>query len=764
MAPPRAGPPLARKATIKTQEVEEDDTLVHKAFREQKAPDATFRFPHGFDAFKTAWDAEKFDAISKASGCKLTPEAVGDTMGVKLYGNRSQCADAASQLRAWSFARDKAVRKKTFGLPNVHSYNPTKDDSTLRKAATIDRGKKFLGDPDAMALEGKKFKYAITLEYKLCEWMVDDKILGVYMEALDPIRIESQCHIVYMNKLPIPDTENGDKNGFRLGEGFFLCGNDRQLIDLAVQRLMNVDMQINARKIDAPQLFLVKPLTLPLNRNAHAIERKKYLRPQLFGHKVYSDIDEKNFQSMHLRDVSGNRSDSISIQKANVRSIKDLDTGAILMGSRHTTSLNIQYIDMWLTAMLERLHCWKGYLEMRVSVGTCAFKTFPTAQRYSLDEFEHMVEERNSDAASNGLEAYMTTELGDCQTESALLERFLGSGHNLISQDHVPDCAVFPKCTAIFNMKSPWNPADILRLRAVFKENGFGEFLLANHHWEVLEGDKDDAKQMIDIKLVDLKHSHTSNGISVVAGTFVTEAQKAKFPGWSLYDRFLKKISVISENAKSNVKDGLLFDFEESNGRGGVHLLSLEQRKSYFFEIAKGPGGGYHVELFSFQMPGLRNNTLFPQNEQRWGVQLWHPSWDTLFYDQQHLKIGMRANWEPAEWQFFPPAGKHIHDWQDVEGTEFEVGSGYRNMLDAVNVVEKIILGDVTPDPPVATEQPETEKKTRQPKQRRHVARSIAETRAIPTGNIFDLVGLEIAPVDRSTLTGAALDLADVFM
>lgn len=55
-------------------------------------------------------------------------------------------------------------------------------------------------------------------------------------------------------------------------------------------------------------------------------------------------------------------------------------------------------------------------------------------------------------------------------------------------------------------MKSPWNSTDTLRLKAVFKENGFGEYLLDTHQWELLESGKDKAKTIVDIKLIDLKH------------------------------------------------------------------------------------------------------------------------------------------------------------------------------------------------------------------------------------------------------------------
>lgn len=405
------GAPAPPPAIIAIPEVyDEDNTLVHKAFQEQDPPDATFRFPLGFDAFKNAADEAKFDAIRKETGCKLTPEAVmGDTMGVQILGTRDQCEDAKGKLRAWSSARAKAMHTKTVAFPSVGGFNEAKEDLALRKAAAAERRKKYRADCDTTAFEGKRFNHAIVLEYKRCDWM-DSKILGTYMEALDPIRMDKKCHITWISDLPIADVENGTEKGVRIGQGFFICGNNKDLMDQAVERLQNLDKQIIGRNIEALESFLVKPIPLPLDYNAHVIERKKYFRPQLFELKVNSDIDDKNIQTMHLKDVSGTEPDFLSAQKGGLRSIAELDTGAILMGNRHVTSLNIQYIDMWLMTMLEQARYWQGYLEMRISIGTCAFQTWKSAKECSLYELEEMVEERNSEPNAKSLKAYMTTE------------------------------------------------------------------------------------------------------------------------------------------------------------------------------------------------------------------------------------------------------------------------------------------------------------------------------------------------------------------
>jgi hypothetical protein len=168
----------------------------------------------------------------------------------------------------------------------------------------------------------------------------------------------------------------------------------------------------------------------------------------------------------------------------------------------------------------------------------------------------------------------------------------------------------------------------------------------------------------------------------------------------SIYTRFFDKVSVVPEHVLGDVQNLCMFKFESNNGQTGIPLYSLEQRRSWIFTIFKGPGRGYNVELFSFQMANVSKTGPFPTHEQRWGVRIYHPQWDTLFAENQYLDVGMRANWEPAEWQFFPPEAEDIQDAVNVEGMEFETGTGYQKMLDAVAVVEKIIKGEPLPVQP----------------------------------------------------------------
>lgn len=402
---PRRNAALFDTRPIETTEVskdeDEDDPVVHAAFRKQDRHNATIRLPAGFDPFDKASDKAQFDKIAKDTGCRLVPHPVDDSVGVLIWGTQTQCDTAKDQLRSWSIARGKAIKTKAARFGYVHKFNQVKDDWLCEKAKQDELRKKFRTDCDITAFKKKKYSHAIILEYKHCDWM-NDGILGRFMEALDPIRMDNLCHITYMPNIQIA--------GIR--HGFFLCGTRKELMDRAVDRLKNLDQQIISRSIEVPQFFLFKPVATSLNYSTHAIKRKVYSPPQLFGQKVVRERDDENIQVMLLATAScrKSKSDLLLAEEKEERSISNLASGAILLGNRHINFLNIQYIDVWLTTMLERVRCWQGYLEMRIQIGTCAFTNFPTVKEYSLRDFEEVIQTRNTDADATGIEAYITTE------------------------------------------------------------------------------------------------------------------------------------------------------------------------------------------------------------------------------------------------------------------------------------------------------------------------------------------------------------------
>jgi hypothetical protein len=262
----------------------------------------------------------------------------------------------------------------------------------------------------------------------------------------------------------------------------------------------------------------------------------------------------------------------------------------------------------------------------------------------------------------------------------------------------------------------------------------------------------------------------------------LSQEKEDKLP--SLYGLFLSKIAIIQDNINKGKR---MFKFLGDDGRSSIKVHSLEERRSWTFQTHEGPGGGYNVEVSASRAADLTRPGPFSFGQDRWGVQVYHSQWDTFFNKNGNLGIGRRAEWEAQEWQWFPPEG--MHDSYDVEGMEWEVGIGYRNLAKALEIVEKVIKGQPTVNDeeklsesakgkqkmeveetkdPLLVDKTNCNSNKSSKKAKGKQKMKAAETKTSVfvgtdlTGAALDLVGLDSAPVDRTDLQGAALDLADL--
>jgi hypothetical protein len=380
------------------------DTAARAAFRKNENPRTSYRLPRGFDPFNDASDGDIFDNIAKSTGTHFVPQQLDsndNTISVIMWGTKEQCDAAKNQLRKWSTVRAKSLATK---WATIHGYIQVREDRFSEKRRKEERRKTFRAMKDTSVLSDQKFSFAIILKFKQPDWMLEENFLGPNMEALDPIRMDKRCHITYLQDITREDIG-------KIGQGFFLCGNHKELMDEAVDRLMNIDRQVVASQLQPLPFFLLKPVFHPLNYSAHVIRISEYLMPRLFG---TPDVVPERQKVMIIKPALSSQAEFLPVRKSQICSISKLDSGAVMMGSRHANRLNIQYIDVWLSTMLEHLVCWQGFMEMRICVGTCSFTQWKTvhkkAQEYGLAEFEDMLQERHADADATGMEAYATTE------------------------------------------------------------------------------------------------------------------------------------------------------------------------------------------------------------------------------------------------------------------------------------------------------------------------------------------------------------------
>jgi hypothetical protein len=181
-------------------------------------------------------------------------------------------------------------------------------------------------------------------------------------------------------------------------------------MDSAVQRLQNIERQIISRRLERHLYFLVKPVPLPLDYSAHTISHNDYAKLGYLGDK--HGEEESAGIIMTMEPAQSSRDPEFLNKTAEATwSIDEIDSsGAVWLGACYASRLNMQYLDLWLTSMLDHLAYFNGSLKMRAQLGTCVFTKYKRAENaeYSLAAFEDLLLERN--VQENELEAYATTE------------------------------------------------------------------------------------------------------------------------------------------------------------------------------------------------------------------------------------------------------------------------------------------------------------------------------------------------------------------
>jgi len=116
-------------------------------------------------------------------------------------------------------------------------------------------------------------------------------------------------------------------------------------------------------------------------------------------------------------------------------------------------------------------------------------------------------------------------------------------------------------------------------------------------------------------------------------------------------------------------------------------VKTLQQRTSYLFALKN---SNYTLELTRFQdrvFPGRPGGVEAEVYEPRWGLEVYHSVWDTLFARNEHLSIGEMVDWDDGVKTWFP----EDDDMDDLGQIKGETGFG--QLVEKLGEVEKLVLG-----------------------------------------------------------------------
>jgi hypothetical protein len=190
-----------------------------------------------------------------------------------------------------------------------------------------------------------------------------------------------------------------------------------------------------------------------------------------------------------------------------------------------------------------------------------------------------------------------------------------------------------------------------------------------------------------------------SYNISIDEATRLNQQKTAKLD--SVYTSFASKVALLPQARDLSFKDRFI-DFPKPKAVGGLPLRWVMQRRSWTLNLQD---SDYVAEIFEEHLvvyPG--NSAEAPQRlaldkkdafaaavyEPRWGVEVYHPSWDENFEQNARLSIGSQARWHPGELSWLPARGGSAEYGRFCSAPR---GAGAEELLRVLGLVADIVSG-----------------------------------------------------------------------
>lgn len=400
--PQHALPKLAPQALY-----DEPDAHGVSQWRANNLPSLTYELPKNFDprapnkeiiVSRAGRVFPMFDYVAAKTGTHIVPvvqmKAYGKTVA-HIWGTTEAAREAVNWIDWWicgSFPSKR--RQKTF--PTLPTLTPDEVWNIEREAKQEAYRQRFRqAVPDGMV-----FAYAMHVKLPHTSWSLKD-ILGSNFEALDTIRMECLCYVTYIPHSPEPQIQ----------DTFQVLGNNETRVRRACQRLYGIVYQQDARQLGRPQWWMVKQCKSTAMRQLVRLEHYQGPLPISSNQNVASPDHHSGIVSTAVGPTMAG--DFLPIKDLNERtsSSEKKSTGTVRIGSTGVNENNLQNTEATVMTTLRILAYYRGHLRMRASLGQCIFTRYPALKGkgkldYSLDDFETLLHERNSEDSS--LEGHVT--------------------------------------------------------------------------------------------------------------------------------------------------------------------------------------------------------------------------------------------------------------------------------------------------------------------------------------------------------------------
>lgn len=280
-----------------------------------------------------------------------------------IWGNMPDVKAAKQALLAWAkdyyqyISGNSRLRAK---FPKISSPTPDQRKALENKWKKELQLQNYRRYPDPNVTFG-----AIGSFHWPIEECRPEEVLGSSHEALDPLRMDGRCHIIFVK----------EKNVFQVMGSI-------ENVKQGLLRLRRTCFQIAARQIAPVRRYLLHwphALALPARLPSH-VSLEPYQRPPV------DDIDER-FPRASQRPRAQGSSESEDASRL-----------------ARQTAINEERVHTSLLDTLKQLHYYRGNIQMRIRLGAfLALKYLkyknPSIGVYELDEYERMIHMSQFEAA-----------------------------------------------------------------------------------------------------------------------------------------------------------------------------------------------------------------------------------------------------------------------------------------------------------------------------------------------------------------------------
>ncbi|KAK3720392.1 hypothetical protein LTR37_003803 [Vermiconidia calcicola] len=607
------------------------DNEAQQLWRSHHPAKATISIPE-----ELAIQDDGYQTIARENGAFITgqyAQGIGGNKTFSIWGADEAVASTRRAIEGWvrewrtSITGGKTARSARYA--KVVSLTPNlqeRAEKAWKREVKKQRFRQY--PPPGMAFGAIGSFHWPVLEYR------PEEVLGMSYEALDPIRMDCSCYVVYRPERSL----------------FQILGSGKDVQE-GLLRIRKTCFQIAARQIQPARLYLLHwPDAISVPSHV-CLEPYHYPTATMDG--LPGDGKTGNLPRGH-----GEQDDASRPEKQ--------------------TGLNEERIRTVLLRTLPKLHYYRGNIQMRVRLGRFLAKQFkmPKDGRYTLDEYESMTRE-------SAFTGHVTQELGDQEIEQHALVTLQGADRLLTPQDAITyDLAdIKPVYSAVFIFAEE---AGDLRLTVTWEEtqdagSSTATFELVSRKWARLERDTVSLSPIVDVCLKDLMSGFAWQ-FDIQAAQAVNESRLSE----KLLD-FSQSIKINAVEARKASPDKLFVIHKAFVG----HLKSIQQRISYRYGIF---GSDYTLELTRFQGRTFqpRRSLIEPPKEvavyePRWSLDVYRLEWDKEFTNNERLAIGESADWRHDVDTWFP------EDITSDSRSEDAGGAGFAQLMEKLRRVGKLM-------------------------------------------------------------------------